>query len=133
VTSGKRRHLPLQRLKPLGLCFCVDLAAGVTRWPAAPGVRHPQISQEALDVCLSLNTWSLTPDPGFDCSSPLVLLSDLRFQNFRKKVKRELAGLFNVVCGIDGPLEYFGISRPLLEALDGAPTRSRFAVTPTYV
>jgi len=102
VTSGKRRHLPLQRLKPSGPCFCVDLAFGVTRWPAAPGVRHPQISQEAWYVCLSLNTWSLTPDPGFDCSSPLVLLSDGRFQNFRKKVKREVAGKFDVVHGFGG-------------------------------
>jgi hypothetical protein len=100
VTSGKRRHLPLQRLKPLGLCFCVDLASGVTRWPAAPGVRHPQISQEAWFVCLSLNTWSLTPDPGSDFSSPLVLLSDHRFQNFRKKVKPEVAGEFDLVCGL---------------------------------
>jgi hypothetical protein len=109
VTSGKRRHLPLQSLGSCEPRFCVDLAFGVTRWPAAPGVRHPQISQEAWVVCLSLNTWSLTPDPGFDCSSPLVLLSDHLFQNFRKKVKREVVGLFDAVRGINGPLKYFGI------------------------
>jgi hypothetical protein len=66
-------------------------------------------------VCLSLNTWSLTPDPGSDFSSPLVLLSDLAFQNFRKKVKREVVGLFDVVRGTEGPLRYFGSLVALLE------------------
>jgi hypothetical protein len=81
-------------------------------------------------VCLSLNTWSLTPDPGSDCSSPLVLLSDHLIQNFRKKVKREEAGLFNVVHGIKGPLRYFGSLGALLEA---APRACGEGAAPTPV
>jgi hypothetical protein len=133
VTSGKRRHLPLQRLEPAGLCFCVDLAAGVTPWPAAPGVRHPQISQEALVVCLSLNTWSLTPDPGSDCSSPLVLLSDRRFQNFRKKVKREVAGKFDAVRGFESHWDISAFRGHFLSPETRMSIRSRTVVTPTYM
>lgn len=107
----------MQLLDPVGLCFCVDLAFGLTRWPCCARLAS------SSDPAKSLVVNALPETLGRLLRTP-VLIAHPRWFCYRitrlrtlEKSQARGAGLFRPCSRLWWPLRYFGSRGALLEVL----------------